>query len=175
MRWLVILSLFAGLSLLRSVPVSAQEPTLRVTAPQEGTVIESDTVTVTFEVEGFEIVPSTIPVSEAGQHPEVNRPGEGHLHFTLDQQPLVVWYDDEPYDFTKVSAGEHVLMVELANNDHASLSPPVMQTIHFTVSPPPVLLPGTGSEPPAPLALLLLILGATIVLFAVNRRRDSPT
>jgi hypothetical protein len=174
MRWLVILSLCTGLFLLWLVPVSAQEPVLRVTSPHVGDVIESNTVTVTFEVEAFEIVPSTIPVSEAGQHPEVNRPGEGHLHFILDQQPLVVWYTGEPYAFTQVSAGEHVLMVELADNDHASLSPPVMKMIRFTVSPPPVVMPATGNAPPPRLALLLLVLGATIVLVTMSRRRNSP-
>lgn len=151
-------------------PAAAQGPTLSVTAPKDGDAIESDTVNITFTTSNIKLVPTTIPVAEAGKHPEVNRPGEGHLHFVLDLQPLVVWEKADPYTFTNVPAGEHQLMVEVVQNDHSSFSPPVMQHIQFR-SGMPKELPVTGADrmsddavAKAMLALgILLIVGSGLI------------
>jgi hypothetical protein len=149
-----------------SAPAAAAAPTLSVSAPLDGATISDSSVTVTFHVSDFKIVPSTVPLTEAGKHPEVNRPGEGHLHFILDLQPLVTWYQDTPYILTNVAPGEHQLMVEVVQNDHSSLNPRVMQMIRFSETP---LMPATGGgggqhAAPAPLglgvALLVLAIGA---------------
>jgi len=124
--------------------VAAADPELNVTAPKNGAVIQKNSVTVNFTTANIKLVPTTIPVSEAGKHPEVNKPGEGHLHFVLDLQPLVVWEKGDPYTFTNVPAGNHQLMVELVQNDHSSLSPRVMRMIQFEVAPS--MLPTTGAE-----------------------------
>ena len=44
---------------------------------------------------------------------------------------LVVWERLDPYVFTNIPPGEHVLLVELVQNDHGPLSTPVAQTIRF--------------------------------------------
>src|SRR5689334_19272727 len=125
---------------------AASGPTLTVVAPGAGATIQGTSATITFETSDFKIVPTTIPVSEAGKHPEVNKPGEGHLHFVLDLSPLVVWEHSTPYTFENVPPGEHQLMVELVNTDHSSLSPPVMRQIRFrTVAVLPATMPATGS------------------------------
>ncbi|HEX9371646.1 MAG TPA: hypothetical protein VF897_11605, partial [Roseiflexaceae bacterium] len=95
----------------------------------------------------IKLVPTTVPVAEAGKHPEANKPGEGHVHFVLDLQPLVVWEKGDPYTFSNVPAGQHQLMVELVQNDHSSLSPRVMRMIQFQVEAAPMAaLPRTGEE-----------------------------
>jgi hypothetical protein len=124
-----------------SAPSAAAAPYLSVSAPVDGATISDSSFTVTFHVADFKIVPSTVPLTEAGKHPEVNRPGEGHLHFILDLQPLVTWYQDTPYTVTNVAPGEHQLMVEVVENDHSSLNPRVMQMIRITQTP---LMPATG-------------------------------
>ena len=131
-------------------------------------------MTLNFSVTDFTIKPSSVPLSEAGKHPELNRPGEGHLHLQLDLQPLIVWDQSAPYTFSNVPAGDHQVMVELANNDHASLSPRVMQMIHFSTTMP---LPTTGVEADTDggrlgvglLALALFVLA--VGMFAGGRTR----
>lgn len=129
------LGLVAALVLLAgaALPAAAQTPgpAVVVTSPQQGQVIDGTSVTVTFQVAYFQIVPTSIPLSEAGKHPEVNRPGQGHVHFVLDLLPLVTHYDYGPYTFTDLPPGQHQLMVELVNNDHSPFPIRVMQIIQF--------------------------------------------
>jgi len=124
-----------------SASAVAAAPVLSVATPADGAIISDSSFTVTFHVANFQIVQSTVPLAEAGKHPEVNRPGEGHLHFILDLQPLVTWYQDTPYTFTNVAPGEHQLMIEVVENDHSSFNPRVMRMIRITETP---LMPATG-------------------------------
>jgi hypothetical protein len=144
MRQLRAIAALLVLMLGSAGPVAAADPELNVTAPKNGVVIQSNSVTVNFTTANIKLVPTTVSVSEAGKHPEENKPGEGHVHFVLDLQPLVVWEKGDPYTFTNVPAGAHQLMVELVENDHSSLSPRVMQMIQFEVAPG--MLPTTGAE-----------------------------
>jgi hypothetical protein len=151
-----------------SASAVAAAPVLSVATPADGAIISDSSFTVTFHVANFQIVQSTVPLAEAGKHPEVNRPGEGHLHFILDLQPLVTWYQDTPYTFTNVPPGEHQLMVEVVENDHSSLNPRVMQMIRITETP---LMPATGGgggrrSPVAGIGLgaaLLVLLGGALL------------
>ena len=144
MRQVRMLAVLVMLMLSMASPAAAQGPTLVVSAPKNDAVIDGNTVTVTFTVSNIKVVPTSVAVEEAGKRPEVNRSGEGHLHFVLDLQPLVVWEKGDPYTFTDVLAGRHQLMVELVQNDHSSFSPRVMQMIQFEVAPG--MLPTTGAE-----------------------------
>jgi hypothetical protein len=139
-------SLWIPLLLLLISPMQlvAQGPRVTVTEPAPNAVIMGSTVNVAFDVEGLTLVPSTVPLAEAGQRPEANRPGEGHLHFMLDLRPVVVWERAEPYTFTDVPGGAHQLVVELVNNDHSPLSPPVVQQIQFSTAAG-TLMPNTGA------------------------------
>jgi hypothetical protein len=178
MRHLLILGVLLGLVIGSLSPVAAAGPTLTVTAPKDGASITGGTVTVEFTATDFKIVPSTVPVSEFGKRPDANRPGEGHVHLTLDAQPLVVWYSADPYTFKAVAAGDHQLMVELVNNDHSSLTPQVMQTIRFRVGPN--TLPVTAGEPTAfpkgglalftLVSLLVLATGIALRRFVLTQR-----
>jgi hypothetical protein len=154
---------------------AAAPPALEVLGPTENAVVVGDAVTVAFRVGDFRIVPSTIPVSEFGQRPDANLPGEGHLHLMLDLEPLVVWDRDEPYTFTNVPTGAHRLTVELANNDHSSLSPPVVREIRFqTVPQAPRAGLGGGQRAVQPgAALATVLLGLLAAAIALRRRERA--
>lgn len=157
-----MLALSFLMSLGMIVTVRAQGPALKVTAPTSGNVINASNVTVSFQVAGFNIVPSTVPLAEAGKRPDANRPGEGHLHIMLDLQPVIVWERSEKYILENVPAGEHQLMVELVNNDHSSLSPPVVQHIRFRTA---ITMPETGQRfisIPRPLIIFFVMLGLLV-------------
>ncbi len=172
MRWLLTAFILLLLVLSAQPVAHAQGPQLTVTVPNEGETITDNTVTIRFDVENFEIVSSTVPVEEAGMHPEANQPGEGHVHFMLDLQPLVVWESEEPFTFDNVPPGEHVLMVELVNNDHSALSPPVVQQIRFRVAAPDTL-PTTGRDGALPGWLVLVGLAMTMIGLVASRRHRS--
>jgi Family of unknown function (DUF6130) len=165
---IVLVVLFSSIQ-----PAAAAGPALTVMAPENGAVVEGPKVTVQFKAADFKIVPSSVPVSEFGKRPDANRPGEGHVHFALDAQPLVVWFSADAYTFQDVAPGQHQLMVELVNNDHSSLTPQVMQMIHFQVGPR--ALPTTGAEPATALPRTALLVLAFLLMAAgwLTLRRRS--
>jgi len=114
------------------------EPVLSITSPAEGDSVAAGNVTVEVEVENFTLVEPT------GQP---NVPGEGHIHYYLDALPLE--NPDEPaipesgeyavstntsYTWENVTAGEHILAVQLVNNDHTPLIPLVYEVINVTAA-----------------------------------------
>jgi hypothetical protein len=158
---------FVAVLLLLLSPCSSaaqNNPELIVTAPSDGVTINGTDVTINFRLSGVKLVPTTVPLAEAGKRPEANRPGEGHLHFMLDLQPLVVWEQDASYTFSNVPPGEHQLMVELVNNDHSPLAPQVIKQIRFrtAVMMPPTGTPGWHASAALPLWswLALTLIGA---------------
>ncbi len=152
MRYLLLLITWLALLVAARAPVAAQRPTLTITTPTDGSVIQGTAVTVSFQTSGITLRPSSVPFTEAGTRPEANRPGEGHLHLTLDLQPVVVRTSSAPYTFTQVPPGEHQLTVEVTNNDHSPFTPPVVQQIRFrTMAPPAAMMPNTGWAPRLPL------------------------
>src|SRR5690349_6339095 len=94
------LTLLLALGLATQASAQDQSPTLTVTAPSDGATLEGASATVNFQVSGMKLVKTNVPLSEAGKHPEANRAGEGHLHITVDLQPLVVWEKSDPYTLT---------------------------------------------------------------------------
>jgi hypothetical protein len=136
---------------------------LEVMAPLNGSTIDGTSVAVDFVASGISIVPSSVPLEQAGLQPEANRPGEGHVHFMLDTWPVVVWERNETYVFNDVPPGEHQLMVELVENDHSPLSPPVVQQIRFrTVSNQ--VMPKTGEPQTTGTNVLLYVLLAGVAM-----------
>lgn len=114
------------------------EPVLAITSPAEGDSVAAGNVTVEVEVGNFTLVEPT------GQS---NVPGEGHIHYYLDALPLE--NPDEPaipesgeyavstntsYTWENVTAGEHILAVQLVNNDHTPLIPLVYEVINVTAA-----------------------------------------
>jgi len=173
MRKLVYLMAVLALCLLTALPSHAAGAELTILSPMNGEQVLGDSIRVVFQVTGMQLMPSTIPLAEAGKHPEANKPDEGHLHFMLDLQPPVVWGSADPYTFNNVPAGEHQLSVELVNNDHSSLTPPMIRQLRVTVagaqgSPAPnvVMLPNTGAtDLNTTLIRYILLTFAAVVFF----------
>lgn len=106
---------------------------IRIITPIEGQKLESDKVTVAWELVNFTLTDyATNPTPKAGQ---------GHLHLWLDQANptatnAVKAVSGNTYTFENVSSGPHTLIVELQNNDHTPFKPPIRQTINFeTLNP----------------------------------------
>lgn len=175
MRRLRIVIVLAGLLLATAGVASAQSPGLEVSTPTNGSTVDGTDVTVTFSVTGITLIQSTVPLEQAGLQPEANRPGEGHVHFMLDLNPLVVWGTADPYTFTNVPPGEHQLMVELVNNDHSSLNPPVVRQIRFRTSAGQTM-PNTGmaqGDRTVNYSGLLAVAGIAIVAAGLILRRRN--
>jgi hypothetical protein len=176
---LFIVAAVACLAMSAATPVVAAGPSVEVTSPRLGENLTTSDIEVVFHTADFDIMQSTVPVAEAGHHPEMNQAGQGHMHLTLDVQPLVIWTSNAPYTFHDVAFGPHLLRVELVNADHSSLVPPVIQQVQFRTGPGQ--LPNTGSAPADWPPLLLLFGGAAATLTGLcarvieaSRRRASP-
>ncbi len=113
-------------------------PTISITSPQNGASISNSSLTVSVSVQHFQLV---------ANYGGANVAGQGHIHYFLDVDaptkpgvPAVPtsgrWINtaDTSYTFTNVTSGEHKLSVELVNNDHTPLAPPVVATIKVTVA-----------------------------------------
>jgi len=102
--------------------VTGAAPTIKVVSPVDGTVVEGSDVSVRIETTGLALVdPSTTTV-----------PGQGHIHFTLDAQPVQMSVAPD-YTFKNITPGKHTLRSELVQNDTTPFAPAVFQTVTFTV------------------------------------------
>lgn len=144
-------------------------PSVVITTPEDGSTIPAGDVTVSVQVSNFNVV------DKQGQ---ANVPNEGHLHYFLDVdapttpgQPAIpasgVWAHvaDTTYTFGNVAAGTHTISVELVNNDHTPLNPPVVAKVTITVqavTPTPTPTPTPGQN-------------VTINLIAQNISFDKST
>lgn len=176
MRRHVILLILVSVAFGVSLSAVAANPELTVKSPQGGDSINGTSVTVEFEASDFSIVPSTVPLGEAGLRPEANRDGEGHVHFMLDLMPIIVWESTEPYTLTDVPPGEHILTVELVNNDHSPLSPPVSQQIRFRSNSDQLLAntgDGQGMSNGVDVILVMLVGTAIISAGLILRRKTA--
>lgn len=129
--------------------LAQQPPTLSITTSQDGATLSSGNVTVTADLTNFVLVPP-------GGDPV---PGEGHLHYYLDMeiptapgQPAVTGegtYKVTPgvsVTWENITPGEHTFGVQLVNNNHTPLEPPVTATVTVTVEPPPTPAPTPTPE-----------------------------
>lgn len=105
-----------------SSAVAETLPTIEITSPVEGATVPAGDVKVTVEVTDLEFsMPSN-----------TNVPGQGHVHFTLDDEPFEM--STEPaYTFKDVAPGSHKLEAEVVQNNTDSFDPPIVQEITFTV------------------------------------------
>lgn len=107
-----------------ATPTSAQPatpPTLSLTAPQAGAEVPAGTVPVSVQTTGLKYaMPSN-----------TNVPGEGHVHFTLDDRPFIMSTEPDA-EINDVTPGEHKLVAELVQNNTQSFDPPIKQEITFS-------------------------------------------
>lgn len=101
-------------------------PSLAILSPQAGQTVSSTTVEVQLRVTGFNLV------NKLGQPAQE---GEGHYHYWLDQKTGTGTPGyTSTFTLTNLTEGQHTLWVELRNNDHTPLSPPVEASVTFTVT-----------------------------------------
>ena len=98
-------------------------PTLTVTAPTQGQLVNTTTLVVTFTVANYAI-------TQTG----------GHIHYQLDSAGEVMWFSTAPFNLTGLTEGNHVLKVYLASANHTRLpNPESYVTVNFTVGNLPQL------------------------------------
>lgn len=132
----ILLSLLV-LAIFAMPAYAAGMPQINITEPKNGSVVSSGNVTVSVDVENFNIVNKQGTAKAAG---------EGHIHYFMDVR--VPTTPDKPsvtaegtyahvinksYTWMNVKPGKHNLSVELVNNDHTPLTPPVISMVNVTV------------------------------------------
>jgi hypothetical protein len=141
-----------------TTPPAAAAPTVRITSPAPGATVAPGNVAVAIEVSNFEIQPPG----------GANAAGKGHIHYYMDVDiptapgaaavTAAGTYKAVPSTtatWENVPAGSHTFGVQLVNNDHTPLSPPVTATVTVTVgaatTPPPAPTgPSVRFTSPAP-------------------------
>jgi plastocyanin len=119
----------------------ATAPQITITQPTSGQTLPAGNITVKVQVSNFQLVDKLGQTSVQGQ---------GHIHYFMDYPPPTT--PNEPaippsgmnvswaatantsYTFQNVSAGSHTVYVELVNNNHTPLVPPVTSSVAFTVT-----------------------------------------
>jgi predicted extracellular nuclease len=99
--------------------LEANDPALVITSPESGSTLYSTDVTVSFTVSNFTVATSG---------------GDGHVHYAVDGGTTVMQYTTDDIALTGLSESSHTVIVWLADNSHANLSPHVADTVAFTVS-----------------------------------------
>jgi hypothetical protein len=122
---------------------------VKIVAPAQGSDVTAGDINVSVDVKKFDVV------DKIGQAP---KDGEGHIHYYLDAgeiptrdgQPAVTndqrtYHAQATKDYTwpNVSVGEHTFAVQLVNNDHTPLRPPVIAQVTVRVR-----APGGATLPP---------------------------
>lgn len=150
-RWLLIPALAAAISLIAACGgddegdgattdgTVGEEFIATITNPDDGVTLEAGDIEVALDVGDFEVV------DKLGQDLAV---GEGHVHYYIDVDEIpttpgepAVTGDDTTYhaDATTsfiwqgVRPGVHTFAVQLVNNDHTPLDPPVTDEVTVTV------------------------------------------
>lgn len=123
----------------------AAVPTGAATAPSISiarTSVKDGAVVVTAAISGWKLLPARV-----GKKP--NAPGGGHWHIFGDGK-YVNFSAARTGTTKRLAAGDHTIVVELANNDHSSLSPRVRSApVKVTVPAAAAATPdgGAGSPP----------------------------
>jgi hypothetical protein len=141
-----------------STPAGPTAPSITIISPT-GNVPQIGNVNVSVQVSNFTLV------DKLGK---ANAAGEGHIHYFMDVDapttagsPAITApgtyaaTSATNYTWHNVGGGSHKFSVELANNDHTPLNPPVTATVQVLVVPnigPPsmvILTPRDGAIVPA--------------------------
>jgi hypothetical protein len=152
-RWLLLAALGGAASLIAACGGDDDEPSgpaatatgelaeisVEITSPEDGATLEPGDIEVALDISEFEIV------DKLGEAPVA---GEGHVHYyinvaeipTAPGEPAVT--DDETtyhaeattsFTWLGVRPGTHTFGVQLVNNDHTPLEPPVTEEVTVTV------------------------------------------
>lgn len=103
------------------------KPVLKISAPPDGSTVESSTVRVLLELSG------DLKGYKPGMDHDIQM--GNHIHVILDNQPYEAYYNiDEPFELRNVSDGEHTLRVFPSRPWHESYkNDGAFQMVKFTV------------------------------------------
>ena len=96
-------------------------PSLEIIYPKNGDVIGLSAVGIRVNVTNFKL--KNIAANQ------VNKPNEGHINYYLDEKEQRTSLTT--VSFAGVPPGEHILRIELVNNDNSPLVPSVSATVVF--------------------------------------------
>lgn len=112
-------------------------PQIKIVEPEEGAILAPSDVSVSVEVQDFDLV---------AKYGQPSAPGEGHINYFMDVWPpteagklavtapgTYIATANKSFIWKKVSVGAHSFSVELVNNDHTSLKPPVVNSVNVTM------------------------------------------
>jgi len=107
-----------------------KSPAIVIIAPKAGATVGAGDLDVKVDTQNFKVV------DKIGQS---SAPGEGHLAYYLDTNPVptnagqpavtganAVETTDHSHTWHNVAPGSHKVAVQLVNNDHMPLNPPVV-------------------------------------------------
>ncbi|MCX7550995.1 DUF6130 family protein [Xanthomarina sp. F2636L] len=95
-------------------------PTLGVVSPTNGSNVPGPDVSVELSVQNFNVGPTSGGF-------------DGHIHYNVDGGANIMKYDTDPINLIGLSAGSHTIDLELVDNSHNPLTPPVTANVTFTV------------------------------------------
>lgn len=102
-------------------PSSAETRTMELVQPLQGDTVPAGALSVKVETTGHKFTMAS----------NTNVPGEGHVHYTLDDRPFEMSITPDAI-LEDVEPGEHKLVAELVQNNTEPFDPPVRQEITFT-------------------------------------------
>jgi len=125
--WTILVVIISSLGILTWVPdaASANGPSVSILNPVEGQINYRTSLDVTIGIENF--------ILNATSMGGPNVPGEGHYHLYINGN-MAGMYAAMNVTLPGLPSGDHQLKVELVNNDHSPLDPPVMALRNFTIS-----------------------------------------
>jgi len=97
------------------------DPSLTITAPEDGSTLYTTTVSVSFETEYF-----TVGDNSSGTD-------DGYVVYSLDEGTETDLYSTDDFELTDLSLGEHTLEMWLVDNNGLSLDPAVTYSVTFTI------------------------------------------
>lgn len=108
-------------------PKPVIKPTFSVTAPINGEVVYASDTTADVNIM---LSTSDLTVKPSGT---TATPGEGHFRLSVDNGAYVSFFS-KSYILQGVSIGQHILTIELVNNDNTPYSPAITKSVSFEVA-----------------------------------------
>lgn len=165
-------SIAFALILASGAAAQTNQPTLKLVIPTQGQTLYGNRISILVAVDNFEIV-------DFAKNPTVAK-GQGHVHLWLDDQnptrESAVKLIKENFTYTDVAFGQHTLRAELVNNNHTSLTQPVVATVNFKSAPVATPSPAPVSGFDKNTALVILVVVALVIVAAwwYTKEEESP-
>jgi|GEM_PF-270419 len=102
----------------------------------DGPATSNPLISITFPAQNATFYSSSLNVNFSVVNFIVGNPGtgiDGHIHYYLDADPVVMQYTTGPIALTGLTDGPHTLITQLVDNSHLPLVPNVADTVLFNI------------------------------------------